>query len=173
MTSEPTTSTIWKIFFDAVRAGNFPTVSFLKSAAYRDGHAGYSDPLDEQAFLVDTINFVEQRPEWSHTVIILAYDDSDGWYDHVHNVVNGSTTARDGFSGEGRCGDGATALPGVEAGTLHAQGRCGYGPRLPLLMISPWAKPNYVSHTVNRPEFHPALHRRYFFEPAADRTGIL
>jgi phospholipase C len=135
-------------FFDAVKAGNYPAVSFLKSAAYRDGHAGYSDPLDEQAFLVDTINFIEQRPEWSHTVIILAYDDSDGWYDHVHNVVNGSTTARDGFSGNGRCGDGATALPGVEAGTLHAQGRCGYGPRLPLLVISPWAKPNYVSHTV-------------------------
>ena len=34
-------------FFDAVKAGNFPAVSFLKSAAYRDGHAGYSDPLDE------------------------------------------------------------------------------------------------------------------------------
>jgi phospholipase C len=36
----------------------------------------------------------------------------------------------------------------VESGTLHAQGRCGYGPRLPLLVISPWAKRNYVSHTV-------------------------
>jgi phospholipase C len=32
---------------------------------------------------------------------------------------------------------------------LHARGRCGYGPRLPLLVISPWARPNYVSHTVN------------------------
>ena len=36
----------------------------------------------------------------------------------------------------------------MNTGTLHAQGRCGYGPRLPLLVISPWAKPNYVSHTV-------------------------
>jgi len=135
-------------FFDAVKAGNFPAVSFLKSAGYRDGHAGYSDPLDEQAFLVETINFIEQAPEWGNTVIILAYDDSDGWYDHVHNVVNGSATARDGFSGRGKCGDPAGALPGVEAGTLHAQGRCGYGPRLPLLVISPWAKANYVSHTV-------------------------
>jgi phospholipase C len=135
-------------FFDALAAGNFPAVSFLKAEAYRDGHAGFSDPLDEQAFLVSTINAIEQTPEWKSTVIILTYDDSDGWYDHVNNVVNGSATAEDVFSSPGKCGDGATALPGVKGSTVHAQGRCGYGPRLPILVISPWAKPNYVSHTV-------------------------
>jgi phospholipase C len=135
-------------FFDAVKAGNFPAVSFLKSAAYRDGHAGYSDPLDEQAFLVNAINTIEQSPEWNSTVIFITYDDSDGWYDHVNNVINGSTSTSDAFSSPGVCGNGATALPGVNPATLHAQGRCGYGPRLPLMVISPWAKPNYVSHTV-------------------------
>jgi phospholipase C len=135
-------------FFDAINAANFPAVSFLKSAAYRDGHAGYSDPVDEQAFLVHTINTIEQTPEWAKTVIILTYDDSDGWYDHVSNVINGSATTSDSFSGPGKCGDGSTALPGVNPNTLHAQGRCGYGPRLPVLVISPWAKTNYVSHTV-------------------------
>ena len=135
-------------FFDALKAGNLPAVSYLKSAAYRDGHPGYSDPLDEQAFLVHVINTLEQTPQWTNTVVIVTYDDSDGWYDHVSHVVNGSQTAKDGFSGPGKCGDGTTALPGVDPNTLHAPGRCGYGPRLPLLMISPWAKPNYVSHTV-------------------------
>jgi phospholipase C len=135
-------------FFEALKAGNFPAVSFLKSAAYRDGHAGYSDPLDEQAFLTYVINAIERTPQWKNTVVILTYDDSDGWYDHVSNVVNGSESTKDGFSGPGKCADGTTALPGVDPGTLHAQGRCGYGPRLPLLVISPWAKPNYVSHTV-------------------------
>jgi phospholipase C len=135
-------------FFDAVKAGNFPAVSYLKSAAYRDGHAGYSDPLDEQAFLVHVINTIEQTPEWAHTVILITYDDSDGWYDHVYKVINGSATARDAFSSAGTCGNADTALPGVGPATLHAQGRCGYGPRLPLLLISPWAKPNYVSHAV-------------------------
>ena len=94
------------------------------------------------------INTIEQAPEWSNTVIIITYDDSDGWYDHVYNVINGSATAHDTFSSAGTCGDADTALPGVDPGTLHAQGRCGYGPRLPLLLISPWAKPNYVSHVV-------------------------
>jgi phospholipase C len=135
-------------FFDAVAAGNFPSVSFLKSAAYRDGHAGYSDPLDEQAFLVHAINTIEQTSQWANTVIIVAYDDSDGWYDHVTDVINGSATTSDAFSAPEKCGDGTTALAGVAPSTLHAQGRCGYGPRLPLLVISPWARANYVSHTV-------------------------
>jgi phospholipase C len=135
-------------FFDVLKAGNLPAVSYLKSAAYRDGHAGYSDPLDEQSFLVNVINTIEQSPEWSTTLILVIYDDSDGWYDHLYNVVNGSATAHDAFAAAGKCGDASTALPGVQPGTLHAQGRCGYGPRLPLLAISPWAKQNYVSHTV-------------------------
>ncbi len=46
----------------------------------------------------------------------------------------------------GSCGDGSTALSSSTA--QHAQGRCGYGPRLPLLVVSPYAKHNYVDHTV-------------------------
>ena len=44
-------------FFKAVKKGNLPAVSFLKAQAYQDGHAGYSDPLDEQTFVVNVINF--------------------------------------------------------------------------------------------------------------------
>jgi phospholipase C len=125
-------------FFDAVKAGNFPAVSFLKAAAYRDGHA----------VVVQVVNAIEQTPEWSHTAIFLTYDDSDGWYDHVSLVFNGSATRFDAFSSQGKCVDPAASLPGVEPETGHAQGRCGFGPRLPFLLISPWAKSNYVSHTV-------------------------
>ena len=136
-------------FFDAVSAGNFPAVSFLKAAGYQDGHAGYSSPLDEQQWVVSVINFLEQRPEWNQTVVIIAYDDSDGWYDHLKGAtVNGSSTAKDVLDAAGKCGDGTSALPGVNPATTHAQGRCGFGPRLPLLVVSPWAKTNYVDHTV-------------------------
>jgi len=137
-------------FFDAVRAGNFPAVSYLKAAGYQDGHAGYSDPLDEQTFIVNTINFLQQESgDWDHTLVVIAYDDSDGWYDHqMSPIVNQSSTAADALTGAGSCGDGSTALPGVGTGTAHAQGRCGYGPRQPLLVISPWAKQNFVDHTV-------------------------
>jgi phospholipase C len=136
-------------FFTAVSAGNFPAVSYLKAPGYEDAHAGYSDPLDDQTFVVNTINFLEKQPDWNSTAVIIAFDDSDGWYDHqIGPIVNQSTTAADMLSGTGACGDGATALPGVNSSTDHAQGRCGYGPRLPLLVISPWARHNFVDHTV-------------------------
>ncbi len=136
-------------FYAAVRAGNFPAVSFLKAPAFQDGHAGYSDPLDEQTFIVHVLNFLQQRPEWRQTAVIIAYDDSDGWYDHqMGPIVNQSTGPADALTGTGACGDGTTALPGIAADNPHAQGRCGYGPRLPLLVVSPWARPNYVDHTI-------------------------
>lgn len=134
-------------FFAAVKAGNFPAVSFLKAPGYQDGHAGYSDPLDEQTFIVQVINFLQQQGrDWEHTAVIIAYDDSDGWYDHqMSPIVNQSSSEADALLGPGSCGDGSTALPSTTA--QHAQGRCGYGPRLPLLVISPYAKHNYVDHT--------------------------
>jgi phospholipase C len=63
--------------------------------------------------------------------VIIAWDDSDGWYDHVMPpVVNTSATPLDFQCGAESDGPGA---------------RCGYGPRLPLLVISPYAKENYIS----------------------------
>jgi phospholipase C len=136
-------------FFDAVSAGNFPAVSYLKAPGYQDGHAGYSDPLDEQTFVVTVINFLQKQPDWDSTAVVIAYDDSDGWYDHqIGPIVNPSSTDADALTGPNACGNGAKALPGVNPATLHAQGRCGYGPRLPLLVISPWAKRNFVDHKI-------------------------
>lgn len=122
-------------FFRAARAGHLPAVSFLKAPAYQNGHPGNSDPLDEQVFLVTVLNFLQQLPEWRHMAVIIAWDDSDGWYDHVMPpIVNQSNTPLDFLCGSRTDGPGA---------------RCGYGPRLPLLVISPWAKENYVSHTLS------------------------
>jgi phospholipase C len=81
---------------------------------------------------------------------VIAYDDSDGWYDHqMPPIVNTSTGPADALTGPGVCGTAATSLPGYNpAANPHALGRCGYGPRLPLLVISPWARQNFVDHTV-------------------------
>jgi len=125
-------------FWLALGEDRLPAVTYLKAAAYQDGHPGYSDPIDEQVFVVGVINAIANSQYWKDTAIIIAYDDSDGWYDHVLGpVVNQSAVADDALAGAGDCGA-ATAV-----GT---QGRCGYGPRLPLLVISPYAKQNYIDH---------------------------
>jgi phospholipase C len=136
-------------FYAAAAAGNLPAVSFLKAPAYQDGHAGYSDPLDEQTFVVNTVNLLESLPTWSSTAVVILYDDSDGWYDHqMPPIVNQSVGPADALTGPGACGSAATSLPGLNPANTHALGRCGHGPRLPLLVISPWARQNFVDHSI-------------------------
>ena len=134
-------------FFGAIKAGNFPAVSFLKAIGIQDGHAGYSDPLDEQTFIVDTLNFLQKQKEWKETAVVILYDDSDGWYDHqMSPIVNQSTGPADALTGPDACGTASNALPGPNSNP-HALGRCGYGPRQPLVVISPYALENFVDHT--------------------------
>jgi phospholipase C len=87
-------------------------------------------------------------PFWKSTAIIVLYDDSDGWYDHqMSPIVNpsavlqaASSSNSDELNGPGKCGNGVP-LAAIE-------GRCGYGPRQPLLVISPFAKTNFVDHSL-------------------------
>jgi phospholipase C len=60
--------------------------------------------------------------------------------------VNQSTSTADALLAPGSCGDGTTALAGPNGD--HVQGRCGHGPRLPYMVISPFAKTNFVDHTM-------------------------
>src|SRR5580692_7976776 len=125
-------------FYETLKDGNMPSVSFLKPPAYENAHPGNSDPLDEQNFVVNTVNQIEKSKYWGSTAIIITYDDSDGWYDSVSGpIVNGSNTAQD------------AAVCNTKPTTQGSyQYRCGFGPRLPLIVISPWTRPNYVSNNL-------------------------
>jgi phospholipase C len=131
--------------------------------------SGNSDPLLEQVFIVNVINALQQSEEWAKTAVFIQYDDSDGWYDHVTGpIVNASAT---NIAGNDNADTNANdslipvlplststmpAMPGLiptsgvcgspSAGAIPS--RCGYGPRLPFLVISAWAKTNFVDHNV-------------------------
>jgi phospholipase C len=130
------------LFSDALSGkggATLPSVSYLKAPEYEDAHPGYSDPIDEQRFLVNEINSVEKSKYWSSTAIVVTYDDSDGWYDHqTPKVISGSNDATQDAA---IC----TAVP-VTVGSTND--RCGYGQRLPMVVISPYTKANYVSSNV-------------------------
>ena len=134
-------------FFAAAHQGNLPAVSYLKAPEYQDGHAGYSDPLDEQRFLAGTINRLEKLPSWKSTAVVVNWDDSDGWYDHqVGPIVRQSQTPLDVLTGAGMCGSNASEVPATNTGTPE-QARCGVGPRLPLLVISPYSRQDFVDNS--------------------------
>jgi phospholipase C len=109
---------------------------------------------------VKVTNFLQQQPDWKNTLVIIAYDDSDGWYDHVKPTVTSSSfdktlvtkvgtatfTGADQLTAQGECtGTGATQPMGINGGAVN--GRCGPGTRTPFMMISPYAKANFVDHT--------------------------
>jgi phospholipase C len=113
-----------------------PSVSYLKAPESQDAHPGYSDPTDEQKFIVNEVNAIEKSRYWASTAIVITYDDSDGWYDSVvPPVVNGS---HDSVTDTAFC-----ASKAITVGTTND--RCGFGQRLPLLVISPYTRENYVS----------------------------
>ncbi len=133
-----------KDFWAAADANHLPAVSYLKAPAYQDGHAGYSEPLDEQRFLANTINSLQKLPTWKDTAVVISYDDSDGWYDHqMGPILTQSQTPLDALTGPGQCGANPATVPHAAAGAPQ-QARCGAGPRLPLLVISPYSRTNYI-----------------------------
>jgi phospholipase C len=142
-------------FFATLAAGNLPAVTYLKAQAFQDGHPGNSNPIDEQNFVTKVVSALQGSQEWTSTAIVMLYDDSDGWYDHQESpIVNPSSSAADALNSTGVCNSGkqqtgpapATPLNGVTG--VPVQGRCGYGPRQPLLVVSPYAKKNYIDHTL-------------------------
>jgi phospholipase C len=155
-------------FYAALQAHNLPAVSYLKAARYQDAHPSNSDPLLEQIFIVQVINALQQSEEWKDTAVFIQYDDSDGWYDHVTGpIVNASANKTGQDDADTNANDslvpvlplststtpanlGNIATSGVcgQPGSGALAARCGYGPRLPFLVISPWAKTNFVDHTV-------------------------
>jgi phospholipase C len=121
---------------DGKGGAQLPSVSYLKAPEAEDAHPGYSDPIDEQQSLVNTINSVEKSKYWASTAIVVTYDDSDGWYDHqAPKIVNGSDDATQDAA---ICTSAAVTIG-------SANDRCGYSQRLPLVVISPYTRQNYVS----------------------------
>ena len=128
-------------FDTAIEKGNLPAVSFLKASNYQDGHAAYSNPLDEQTFITHYVNELQNSDAWDKTAVIVAYDDSDGWYDHkAPEILNGSNDEH--FDKE-ICTEAAKKVGIVD----DQHGQCGPGTRQPLLVISPYSMVNHLDST--------------------------
>src|SRR5204863_6739556 len=100
------------------------------------------------------------------TAVFIQDDDSDGWHEHVNGpIVNPSATGNIPGQDDTNTNANDSLIPVLPLSTSTApadpekittpgvcgspspgaiQGRCGYGPRLPSLLISAWAKTNFV-----------------------------
>jgi phospholipase C len=124
-------------FFDDAAAGNLSNVNFI-DANLRDewgGNDDYHPPGDVQVgdqFIAKVVDAVTHGPQWKHLALIITFDEHGGIYDHVAPPK---------------------ACPPDDIAPMVGAGEtvydfANYGIRVPLIIVSPYAKPHYVSHVV-------------------------
>ena len=100
-------------FATDLSSGNLPAVSYVQPAPGHSMHPGSGSVSNGITWLDGFIRQIQASPVWSNMAIIVIWDSSGGWWDHV-------------------------PPPQIDAQ--------GFGPRVPMLVISPFAKKNYISH---------------------------
>ena len=95
-------------------SGSLPSVMWVQPSPGDSMHPGQGDIANGIEWLDNFVQAVKGSSEWSSTAMIVLWDESGGWYDHV--------------------------APPQLSGTL------GLGARVPVIVISPFAKTNYISH---------------------------
>ena len=128
---------ISQYYIDA-QQGELPNVSFVDPIF----SAGQNTENDEhppsnvqvgQSFSYGVVTALEQSPNWTHSALFLTYDENGGFYDHV---APPSAVAPDAIAPMLQPGD---TLAGFDQ----------LGPRVPVVVVSPFAKAHYVSHVVH------------------------
>jgi phospholipase C len=105
-------------------------VSWVIPSGKNSDHPGFADNTGGPSWVATIVNAIGSSPYWSNTAIIITWDDWGGWYDHVAPTV-------------------------IDNGTSWGSGYV-YGFRVPLIVVSPYAKPAYISHVTH--DFGSILH---------------
>jgi phospholipase C len=104
-----------------IGGGKLAGVSWVIPTGQASDHAGMNEGSGP-SWVASIVNAIGTSSYWSDTAIIITWDDWGGWYDHVPppHVINDGTSWGSGYV---------------------------YGFRVPLIVVSPYAKSAYVSHT--------------------------
>ena len=110
-----------------------PTPAIQHAFLGNDDHPAYSDQQISEALAAKAINDIANSPYWPESAIIITYDETDGFYDHV------SPQRRSTFA---------------DGSPLAA------GPRIPTILISPYAKSGKISHQLQRARLGDQIYQR-------------
>ncbi len=149
-------------FFEAARMGTLPQVVFIDLNEHE--HPAY-DIRKGQHRVAAVVDALKNGPNWKDSILFLTYDENGGFYDHVtppeavspDDIPPGKCADRSAAPGSLTPGNGANCQKSAQAQELlcptASKGeRCAdfkpLGFRIPLIAISPFAKPHYVSHVI-------------------------
>jgi phospholipase C len=120
-------------FYSDCKAGTLPAYSFLDENYSTQSQENPQDIVLGEQVIYDVVSALASSPSWGKTLLIINYDEHGGYYDHVVPPV---------------------ALPPdligpiVQPGQVTYDGFARFGFRVPALVVSPYAQPNWVTHTV-------------------------
>jgi len=114
-------------FIADVEAGELPAVSWIV-APYGYSEHPAARPVDGAAYTQTVLEAIWSDPKlWRNTVVLITYDENDGFYDHLVPPAAPAGTAAEFVDG----------LP------------IGLGPRVPLTVVSPWSRGGWVNSAVS------------------------
>jgi phospholipase C len=120
-------------FFSDARAGTLPQFSLLDPDYSTQSQENPQNIVVGEAFLGQVLDALRHSPQWQKTLLIVVYDEHGGYYDHVPPPA---ALAPDAIP------------PAVNPGESAYDGFARYGFRVPAVVVSPYAKRDYVSHVV-------------------------
>ena len=139
-----------------VLANRLPQVSWVVATAEGSEHPGPSSPAQGADYTARVLDALTANPEvWSKTVLLVNFDENDGFFDHVPPPAVPSYVSYDadptraqlaGASTVDTTGEYHHLLNGSDPRTLHRP--YGLGPRVPMYVVSPWTKGGWVNSQV-------------------------
>lgn len=118
-----------------VRGGVLPQVSWIVAPYIMSEHPE-ATPAYGESLSARLLNVLAENPEvWSKTVLLINYDENDGFFDHVPPALPAIDPAL-GKSTVDTTGENYQGVP------------VGFGPRVPMLAISPWSRGGWVNSQV-------------------------
>ncbi len=115
-----------------IKAGKLPKVSWIVTSTMLSEHPAGSSPAYGEIFVANLLTMLAAHPDvWSKTVLFINYDENDGFFDHMPLPVPAITAEM----GKTTVATTAEIYKGVPMGL---------GPRVPMLIVSPWTKGGFV-----------------------------
>ncbi len=137
-----------------VQQGKLPQVSWIIAPAAYSEHPGPSSPVQGGWFTQEILNALTENPEvWSKTVLLVNYDENDGFFDHMPSPSAPSLREDGTFAGKSTVPFDSEIFQHVSPPGSQEQpppdGRIyGPGPRVPMLVLSPWSRGGWVNSQV-------------------------
>lgn len=137
-----------------VQQGKLPQVSWIIAPAAYSEHPGPSSPVQGGWFTQEILNALTDNPEvWSKTVLLVNYDENDGFFDHMPSPSAPSLREDGSFAGKSTVPFETeifqhAAPPGSQEQPPPDGRIYGPGPRVPMLILSPWSRGGWVNSQV-------------------------